>query len=155
MHNRNVYFLDNDDSPLPLSSPFPIFPQPLPVFVVIGCYIGRHIVQFYTFMSQPHGHIFKLAAVCWLCISSLMESSTVHEIMSQLKLLTDGMASVDSVRQDVGMLKCVNSVQPNTFEEIVNRDVDDTANRSFLLRNQLISNQNSLWVEEWATGIHC
>ena len=45
-----------------------------------------------------------------------MESSAVSEIMSQLQLLMDGMVLI---RQDLDVLKRVNSIQHNTSEEVV------------------------------------
>ena len=79
-------------------------------------------------------------------VPSLMESSAVSEIMSQLQLLTDGMVSI---HQDVDMLKRANLIQRNTSEEVVDTGIaDEMADESIPLSNQLLSHQHSSWAEE-------
>ena len=113
-------------------------------------------------------HFFKLMKfVCCVSIISSMEA-TVSEIMSQLKLLTDGMALI---HQDVDGLKHANSFQPNNFEEPVDTEaMDETADDSVPPPNQLLTSNNSNLVtknaspasarapcglRKWTTGILC
>ena len=72
--------------------------------------------------------------------------ATVNEIMSQLKLLTDGMALI---RQDVNGLKRASSFQPNNSEEPVDTGAtDETADDSVPPPNQLLISNNSSLVTQ-------
>ena len=79
-----------------------------------------------------------------------MESlTTVSEIMSQLKLLTDGMAAI---RQDVDGLKRASLLQPPTSSEVVDGgSADETADDSAPHPHQpLASNSSGLVPQDWA-----
>ena len=71
-----------------------------------------------------------------------MESlNAASEILTQLKQLTDGMASI---RQDVNTLKCESTLQCNTSREGVdNGEVDETADESAPLPTRPLTNNNS------------
>ena len=67
--------------------------------------------------------------------------ATVSEIMSQLKLLLDGVALIC---QNVDGLKHASSFQPNNFEEPVDTGTtDENADDSVLPPNQLLTSSNS------------
>ena len=87
---------------------------------------------------------FKLMKFVVFLLSSM--EATVSEIMSQLKLMTDGIALIC---QDVDRLKRASLFQPNNSEEPVDtRAADETADDSVPPPNQLLTSNNSSLVTQ-------